>query len=318
MLPPILDFFEEHQNEMRGRVKIRVSMTSYTTFRCHGVSDVLYNPMDRNDLAFVIKKLTQAGYEFRKDWNVIGRGSNVLIADEGYRGCLIDMSGDFDEIDIIKKTSDTVILKAEAGVANGTLLQYLRNNGWMGFEFAFGIPGSIGGGIRMNAGTPQGWFADVVEKVELMDMNGNIKEIHVYPEMFKYRDFPLAHKQLIISGTFSFHSASPFVIQEKINAMKDQRKNQPLEMPNIGSVFKNPEGNYAGVLIEKAGLKGLTIGEAQISEKHANFIVNLGNAKTKDAIALIQKAQKEVKSQFNVDLEPEVHCIGDCFSEIDD
>lgn len=309
-LPPILDFFENNRSEMRGRVKIKVSMTSYTTFHCHGISDVVYCPMDRNDFSFIVKKLKEAGYVFRKDWNIIGRGSNVLIADEGFRGCLIDLSGDFDEIDVLEKGAENVVIRAEAGVANGTLLQYLRNNEWQGFEFAFGIPGCIGGGIRMNAGTPQGWFADVLEKVELMDMDGNIKEVSVMPAMFSYRDFPMAHDKIILSGTFLFHMAPSFVIQEKINTMKDQRKNQPLEYPNIGSVFKNPEGNYAGKLIESAGLKGLTIGEAQISEKHANFIINLGNAKTEDVVALIKKAQDEVQSQFGIHLEPEVHLIG--------
>ena len=128
--------------------------------------------------------------------------------------------------------------------------------------------------------------------------------------LLEFRDFALAHNQIVLSGTFLFNKSNSLVIQEKIKVLKDQRKNQPLDFPNIGSVFKNPEGKFAGKLIQDAGLKGLTIGEAQISEKHANFIVNLGQAKTKDVLALIQKAQQEVKDQFGIDLEPEVHCIG--------
>lgn len=312
MTSSIIKFFEDHKSDLEGRVKIKASMTSYTTFRCHGAADIVYLPRNREDFSKVVKLLSANGFIFRKDWNIIGRGSNVLISDDGYRGCLIDMSGDFDQIKILEQDSATVLIKAEAGVPNGTLLQYLRTHEWMGFEFAFGIPGSIGGGIRMNAGTPQGWFADVLEKVELMDMQGKIKEVPVDASMFKYRDFPLSHDQVILSGTFLFNKAPNFVIREKINLSKDQRKNQPLELPNIGSVFKNPEGNFAGKLIEAAGLKGVMQGEAQISEKHANFIVNLGNAKTKDVISLIKRAQKEVKDQFGIDLVPEVHCIGDC------
>jgi UDP-N-acetylmuramate dehydrogenase len=308
----IKDFFQKNQTNFDGRTRIDVAMSSYTTFHCQGSSDIIYNPRHREDLSKVIKALTAANFVFRKDWNIIGRGSNVLIADEGYRGCLIDLSGDFQKIDVIREDSNTAIVKAEAGVPNGTFLQFLRGHDWEGFEFAFGIPGCIGGGIRMNAGTPQGWFAEILEKVELIDVNGKIKEISVDPSMFTYRDFALAHNQIVLSGTFLFNKSNSLVIQEKIKVLKDQRKNQPLDFPNIGSVFKNPEGNFAGKLIQDAGLKGLTIGEAQISEKHANFIINLGKAKTKDVISLIKKAQDEVQSQFGIHLEPEVHCLGDC------
>jgi UDP-N-acetylmuramate dehydrogenase len=286
-------------------------MASYTTFRCRGIVDVVYNPRNRKDLSNVVSLLKNSGFVYRKDWNILGRGSNVLIADEGYRGCLIDLSGDFEKIDVIHKDAESILIKVEAGVANGTLLQYLRNNQWSGFEFSFGIPGNIGGGIRMNAGIPQGWFSEVLEKVEMMDVDGKIKECIVDSSMFSYRDFPLARDKIVLSGTFLFHKNNSNVIQEKINLVKNQRKNQPLDFPNIGSVFKNPEGNFAGKLIEDAGLKGLTIGDAQISEKHANFIINLGHAKTKDVLSLIKRAQDEVLSQFGVRLEPEVHIIGE-------
>lgn len=306
----IQKFFDDYKSKLNGRVKVNVSMASYTTFRCRGTADIVYLPRNREDFSNVVKALTKEGFVYRKDWNIIGRGSNVLVADEGYRGCLMDLSGDFDMVEILEQSAGAVTVKAEAGVANGTLLQFLRNKEWTGFEFAFGIPGSVGGGIRMNAGVPQGWFAEVLDKVELMDVNGKIKEHTVNPSMFHYRDFPFSHDKIVLSGTFIFTKASADMIQEKIRVVKDQRKNQPLEFPNIGSVFKNPEGNYAGKLIEQAGLKGLTMGDAQISEKHANFIINLGNATTKDVLALIKKAQDEVKSQFGVDLHPEVHLIG--------
>jgi len=309
---PIKDFFQKHRSDFRGRIRLDVSTATYTTFHCLGLSDVVYNPKDREDLSNVVQTLTRENFAFRKNWNIIGRGSNVLVADEGYRGCLIDLCDDFQKVEVVHEDSNTAIIKAEAGVANGTLLQYLRGRELEGFEFAFGIPGCVGGGIRMNAGTPQGWFAEVLEKVELMDMDGSIQEIRVDPTMFKYRDFASAHKKIVMSGTFLFNKSNSLVIQEKIQVLKNQRKNQPLEFPNFGSVFKNPEGGFSGKLIQEAGLKGLIIGEAQISEKHANFIINLGHAKTKDVLSLIKKAQEEVKSQFGVTLEPEVHLIGDC------
>lgn len=303
-------FFEDQSSKTKGRVNMNVSMTSYTTFHCHGTVDVVYNPRNREDLSYVVSELTKAGYAFRKDWNIIGRGSNILVADDGYHGCLIDMSNDLDEMTVLESNPDSILIKAEAGVSNGTLLQYLRTNSWGGFEFSFGIPGCIGGGIRMNAGTPQGWFADVLEYVELMDVHGYIYDVRVYPEEFGYRDFPLAHDKIVISGTFLFQKIPHFVIQEKIEAMKMQRKNQPLEYPNIGSVFKNPKDTFAGKLIEEAGLKGLRVGDAQISEKHANFIINLGFAKTSDVLSLIETAKYEVKAKFGIDLEREVHIIG--------
>ncbi len=305
----VKDFFQKNKNNFRGQTRVDVSMAPYTTFHCQATADIIYSPKDREDLAEVVRLLDQEKFIFRKDWNVIGRGSNILVADEGYHGCLIDLSSDFQKIDMIHKDSDASVVRAEAGVANGTLLLYLKSKNLGGFEFAFGIPGCIGGGIRMNAGTPQGCFAQTLKKVELMNVHGQILEISVDQSNFHYRDFPTAHQQIVLSGTFLFYQSNSLVIQEKIQLLKNQRKNQPLEFPNIGSVFKNPEGNFAGKLIQESGLKGLTIGDAQISEKHANFIINLGQAKTKDVLELIRRAQKEVKEQFGIHLEPEVHCL---------
>lgn len=313
MKTDIRKFFESYSSVAPGRVKTDVSMTSHTTFHCRGAAEIVYLPRNREDLSHLVAQFKAANFVYRKDWLVMGRGSNVLVADEGYHGCIIDLSGDFHRIDVLQMSpAESILIKVDAGVSNGTLLQYLRNNNWSGFEFAFGIPGCIGGGIRMNAGTPQGWFSEILEKVELMDLNGKIKEFVVDPGHFAYRDFPMAHQSLILSGTFLFQKSPHFVIQEKVEAMKSQRKNQPLEFPNTGSVFKNPEGNFAGKLIEEAGLKGFRIGDAQISDKHANFIVNLGNAKTSDALALIRKAKEEVQNKFGILLEQEVHCIGEC------
>lgn len=308
----IKEFFTKLSGKLKGRIQLDVGLASYTTFRCIATADVVYVPRNRDDLAFVVGELQRSGFFHRKDWLVLGRGSNVLISDQGYHGCIFDLTVDFCQMDILRTNPDSILIKAEAGLSNGTLLQFLRGRGWSGFEFAFGIPGSIGGGIRMNAGTKAGWFGDVLEEVELMDLSGRISPLRVSPAMFQYRDFPLGKDNIVLSGTFQFQKAPSFVIQERITYAKNQRKNQPLEYPNIGSVFRNPPENHAGRLIEEAGLKGLRMGDAEISQKHANFIINLGNAKTRDVLSLIDRIKSEVLSKSGILLEEEVHCIGEC------
>jgi UDP-N-acetylmuramate dehydrogenase len=162
----------------------------------------------------------------------------------------------------------------------------------------------------MNAGTPLGWFSQVLHEVEALTKEGKFIEQEVSEKDFVYRDFPRAHDWIILGGTFQFVEKSPDEIEEKIERAKDKRTLQPLEYPNIGSVFKNPPKDYAGRLVEAAGLKGVRQGDAEISKKHANFIINLGKATTQDVLALIHLAQERVKEKFSVDLEPEVHLIG--------
>ncbi len=295
--------FGEYLNE-------NVSLRSWTTFHCEAVARAIVSPQNLKDLQKLIQMFVQNELVFGENWRVIGRGSNILVRDGGYPGILIDLSRGFSNIQRMSEDQTEVIVRAEAGVANGTLLAWTREKCLAGFGFTFGIPGSIGGGIRMNAGTPLGCFAKVVMKVEGVTHQGEGVSFSVGPVDFEYRDFPKAHEIIITAGHFCFKRSSPKALEEEIEAAKHLRKNQPLEWPNIGSVFKNPKGEFAAQLIEASGLKGLRIGDAEISQEHCNFIVNVKSAKTKDVIALMNRCQEEVYLKFHVQLEPEVHIIG--------
>lgn len=286
------------------------SLKDWTTFHCLARAKFIVLPDSLSQLSKLIRLFKTQGLTFRKNWDVIGRGSNLLVRDGGYLGVLLGLTHGFTKIEVIEENKNEVKVRVEAGVPNGTLLQWVRERNLSGFGFSFGIPGSIGGGIRMNAGTPLGWFGQVLSKVEGVDLRGNKVEISVQESDFQYRDFPKGRDFLITAGHFIFRCVDAEEVECEIQRAKEKRKNQPLRLPNIGSVFKNPKGDYAARLIDAAGLKGERIGNAEISPLHSNFIVNLGNAKTKDVLKLMEKAQKEVKRHFSVELEPEVRVIG--------
>ncbi|MFH1018022.1 MAG: UDP-N-acetylmuramate dehydrogenase [Pseudomonadota bacterium] len=298
-----LDWLEE---SFPGFVRREEPLRNRTTFRCGACAKGVVSPPDAEVLSRVVAELTKRGVE----WQVLGRGSNLLVRDGGYRGVLVDLSEGFMKIALQGRTDDQVFVRAEAGVPNGLLLSWLRDRRIRGFGFSFGIPGSIGGGIRMNAGTPLGWFGRVVREVETVRKTGEPIRLRVTEADFAYRDFPKGRDLVITAGLFLFYPSEPDRVESEIDAAKKQRTQQPLELPNFGSVFKNPGRDFAGHLIEQAGLKGRRIGDAQISPKHANFIVNLGNATTRDALKLMEQAQAEVSKKFGVELEPEVHVIG--------
>jgi UDP-N-acetylmuramate dehydrogenase len=285
------------------RLRRNENLKTWTTFHCNALAAAIVSPRNVEELCGVMKRVAESSVE----WKVIGRGSNLLVRDGGYPGVLIDLSEGFDEIEEVAATADTHSIRVGGSVPNGTLLQWLKTRNLTGFGFSFGLPGTIGGGIRMNAGTPLGCFADLAREVEGVAPDGTCRTIAVTPADFVYRDFPKGHDLIVTAATLEFTEGAA---EHEIEAAKSKRENQPLDLPNFGSVFKNPQGTFAGKLIEDAGLKGYRIGDAQISPRHANFIVNLGTAKTSDALALMKHAQKTVKEKFSVDLMPEVHVIG--------
>lgn len=292
----------------RASLAFDASLKSKTSFQCQSSAAAIFAPKNLEALEHFLKNLSAEGYALGKDVQVIGKGSNTLFEDVGFAGCLIDLSA-LDKIETIEKNHHWN-LRAQAGLGMGSLLQRLRKASYTGFEFSFGIPGSVGGGIRMNAGTPEGWFGDVLESVEGFDCHGTYFKKTVTPQDFLYRDFPFGHGKILTAGTFRFQKSSQKIIEEKIKIAKIKRAEQPLHLPNFGSVFKNPKPHYAGALIEAVGLKGHGIGSARISGKHANFIVNDGYAKTDDVKALIALAQKKVWEHHNIQLKTEVHILG--------
>jgi UDP-N-acetylmuramate dehydrogenase len=293
-----------------GRVRCQESMQGYTTFHCSAVAEAIVTPHGGEELEKLVCLFVKENLTWGDQWRAIGRGSNLLVRDGGYPGVLVLLTEGFSRIDVLEEKKDSVLSRVEAGVPNSALLKWTRERNLKGFGFSFGIPGSVGGGIRMNAGTPLGWFSDVVTHVEGVDLLGRKVGFPVTGQDFRYRDFPRSHDLIVTAGHFLFRRGTPQEVGTEIEAARAKRVNQPLDVPNVGSIFKNPPNDFAGRLIEGAGLKGRTVGDAQISPRHANFIVNMGKARTAEVLTLMKLAQDEVKKKFGVDLEPEVHLIG--------
>ena len=233
---------------------------------------------------------------------VLGRGTNILVADEGFKGLVLEISlggvcwlGNY--------------VKAEAGVPLPFLVEEAKKRNLSGLEWATGIPGSLGGAIRGNAGTKEESISQVLEKVEVFNQEqGNFEEYSVTTDQFGYRSSIFQkHPEIIVTaGLLKLKPASREEIEKKMFSYLQARQNQPLDFPSAGSVFKNPPQASAGKLIDQAGLKGKRVGQAQISLRHANFIVNLGGAKSSQVRTLIQEAKTEVKNKFNISLEEEI------------
>ncbi len=238
---------------------------------------------------------------------ILGKGSNVLFADEGYPGVVIEIGAGMEKVE---RTGDTGI-RAQAGVSLSALAVFAAREGLSGLEFAGGIPGTLGGAVTMNAGAYGGEMKDVIVSAKVMDEEGVVQELSCEELQLGYRTSIVQKKQLVVlEAEFLL---KPGTTEEIQNTMKElnakRREKQPLEYPSAGSTFKRPEGYFAGKLIEDAGLRGYRVGDAQVSEKHCGFVVNRGKATCAEVLQLIKDVQKEVKEQFGVQLEPEVRII---------
>jgi UDP-N-acetylmuramate dehydrogenase len=234
----------------------------------------------------------------------LGRGSNMLIPDAGYNGLVLDLS-ELSELNI-----EGHRVQAGAGVRMGKLAQACANHGLSGLQFMATVPGDVGGGIAMNAGAFGQQVSDTLQAIRIIDRAGQVSDIPVAKLAMRYRHTALPAGSIVLAATFTLKPGEAETIREAMRQMRARRSDtQPLAWPNCGSVFKNPEGDHAARLVEAAGLKGFTIGGARISEVHANFIVNDGSATAADVLALIERAQQEVKARFGVTLEPEVRIV---------
>lgn len=284
-----------------GEVKLNEPLSKHTSWRVGGPAKVMVFPKDVNNLAGLIKRLSGAEIPY----TVMGNGSNILASDEGYAGVVINLKHCFEKIEEVNKTSDSVLLKVGAGVSKYKLLQYAMHHGLIDLLFLAGIPGTIGGGLAMNAGTSEGAFDSITESVSLIDREGNLVCLEKSSIKFGYRA-GIRHG-VIVECTLGSKIGSSEEMKERATAFMTKRKEtQPLTFPSCGSTFKNPKGDYAGRLIEASGLKGFKVGDAQVSLLHANFIVNLGNASSKDISSLISHIKKTVHQKFGVELNEEV------------
>ena len=241
---------------------------------------------------------------------IMGNGTNMLVKDKGIRG--IVLKPEIKEFEF-EEQQEKLHITAGAGVALPKLAMEASKMGYTGLEFAAGIPGTIGGAIRMNAGAYGGEMKDIVKSTTYMDLNGNIKKINNKEHEFEYRKSIFSkEKYIILSTELELEKGNIQEIEEKIKQnMESRRQKQPIDMPSAGSTFKRQEGIITAKLIDEAGLKGYTIGGAGISEKHAGFVVNKGNATAKDVLELVKYVKDTIKEKYNVNIELEVEIVGE-------
>jgi len=292
-----------NHDELRGLLKHREPMHRHTSWRVGGPADRFYEPADIEDLATFLQTLplTEPLY-----W--VGLGSNLLVRDGGVRGTVIMLSG---KLNGLTRFSETTI-RAEAGVASAKLARFSVSQNLRGAEFLAGVPGTVGGALAMNAGAFGGETWSIVTAVETLDRRGQRRTRLPDDYRVGYRTVIGPRDEWFVAGHFTLEPGNGEEGQALIKSLLAKRgATQPTQWPNAGSVFRNPPGDHSARLIETAGLKGLTIGGAQVSPLHANFIVNTGKAKAADIEILIAKVQQEVEKFHGIRLEPEVRVIGE-------
>ncbi len=285
-------------------VLINEPMSRHTTFKIGGAADFFLMPKNNKQLKDAYIAAKQAGLSVL----ILGNGSNLLVSDKGIRGVVICL---FKKMDSIKVEGEKIIAECGAPLSRVSSVALKAELG--GFEFASGIPGTVGGGVYMNAGAYGFELKDIIESVTYMDNKGEICELDGDKCEFGYRQSIFdKNDYTILSCTFRLKRDNKDAIRERINDYTQRRNSkQPIDKPSAGSVFKRPEGYFAGALIEKANLKGVSVGGAQISEKHAGFIINTGNATARDVLDLIEHIKATVLKNDGVSLQPEIKMVGE-------
>ncbi len=279
-------------------------LVRHTTWRIGGPADVLIIPGTLTE----VKAALASAKRHELPVFVLGRGSNLLVKDGGIRGVVLKLGDDFAAVE-----TSACSLTALAGRTIVSAAHIAIRRGLSGLEFATGIPGTVGGAVTMNAGAHGGEIRDVLAKATVIDRAGEVLEVLPQDLAFAYRHSDIGEKGLVVvEATFALTAGDRAKMQERVRAWSRRRLvSQPLSLPSCGSVFRNPSGDFSARLIEAAGLKGRRIGNAMISDLHANFIVNLGQAQAVDVMALMRLAQTEVWERFGVKLEPEVRVVGE-------
>ena len=294
-----------------GKILKNEPMARHTTFRTGGPADYYIVPRNTKELAGLIRYFAINDI----DYFVIGNGSNLLVSDDGYRGVIIDLGRNDDTAFTMlgyEWQGDELIMDLGAGCLMSAVGKFAAKFGGTGFEELSGIPGCIGGACIMNAGAFDREMKDVVKNIEAVDKKGGIHRLDASDIEFRYRGSSLMDEGYIVTrAEISLNRADTEDIERKgEELLKRRQEKQPLEYPSAGSTFKRPEGYFAGKLISDAGLKGLSIGGACVSEKHAGFIVNKGGASSCDIYELMKRVQETVSDRYGVTLEPEVRLLG--------
>lgn len=278
-------------------------MSRHTTFAIGGPADLFVVPKTTEQLAGALKVIRSCGIPLL----LLGNGSNMLVSDAGYRGAVI-CTTEMDDV----RAEENGTLVAQAGALLGRVARRAQRAGLTGAEFSGGIPGSVGGAVFMNAGAYDGQMSGIVETTEYLDGEGNLHTLTGEEHCFGYRSsaFRTHSDWTVVCTTMRLQPGDPAAILDKMNDFAQRRRDkQPLNFPSAGSTFKRPEGYFAGRLIEDAGLKGVSVGAAQVSEKHAGFLINRGGATCDEMLRLIELVQQRVHEKFGVDLECEVRIV---------
>lgn len=299
---------EKLRDIVSGKVLFNEIMSRHTSIDVGGMADALVSPETVKELGQIITCLRH----YKTPFIPVGNGTNLIVRDGGYRGVIISMKG-LNNITLNKRNAGQASISTGAGAALSEIVHMATEESLAGMEFCAGIPGSVGGAVKMNAGAYGSEIKDALEEIELLNNSGEIRELKRNALTFEYRNLDLPEGSVITGATFLLKEGIREQIQGRINEILGMRKNKhPLEFRNSGSIFKNPKGGVpAGQIIDELGLKGLQIGGAKISEKHGNFIINLGQAKAGDIIALIDMVKKKVKDERGITLETEVKIIGE-------
>lgn len=285
-------------------VKLDEPMKNHTSFKVGGPADILVTPVSVSQLSQILKLCKNKSVPVF----VMGNGTNLIVRDKGIKGVVVKI---FDNLNQFTVKDD--IITAYAGILLSRVSTIAYENGLTGLEFACGIPGTLGGAVAMNAGAYGGEMKDVVVETEYMDKDGEIRVVRDDGHQFGYRtSFIQKNSGIVIKTSMKLKKGN----KEEIKALMDdltqrRQEKQPLEMPSAGSIFKRPEGYFAGKLIEDCGLRGHRIGGAEVSQKHCGFIVNTGDAKAKDILDLIEYIRNTVKMKFGVDMQTEVRIVGE-------
>lgn len=286
-----------------GTLLEREPMSKHTSFRIGGPADFFVQPANEEELWNALHLARQEKVPFF----IVGNGSNLLVSDEGFRGMILHTGGMLKDISV-----EGDVIYAQAGALLSTVAKTALEHGLAGMEFAAGIPGTLGGAVCMNAGAYGGEMKDILLDAEVLTQEGERLVLPVEELDLSYRHSVIFEKNyVVLAAHIRLSRGDTAEIKNRMNELAGARRDkQPLEYPSAGSTFKRPEGYFAGKLIQDAGLKGYTVGGAQVSEKHSGFVINRGGATAEEVRFLIRQVQQKVRSQFGVELEPEVRMLG--------
>ncbi len=288
----------------KEKIYVNEKMEKHTTFRIGGPADYFVMPSDVTDVKAVIELCEQE----KVPYYVVGNGSNLLVGDKGFRGVIIQIASNMNQMQ-----ADGEVITAQAGCSLAQIAGKALDEELSGFEFAAGIPGTLGGAVRMNAGAYGGEIKDVLESAVVLTKEGKVMELSANEMEFGYRTSIIERTGwTILGGKIRLHKGKREEIKAVMDDLRERRvSKQPLEYPSAGSTFKRPKGYFAGKLIQDAGLRGFRVGGACVSEKHSGFVINIDHATADDVVSLMEQVDEKVRAQFGVGLEPEVRRIGE-------